>query len=236
MVEVTITKDLKEKHFQSLIRFLFKYSKEVCFTSFHDYYVDEDSAVEILNEYKERCKEKHRQITKWYNDNDPFLMDTLKKMHIKTESEFEEYRENIFETDMSFCKKMQWVMEELERENIQRDYNEIFKEVKEDFISLETHMFDSVFVYHIPLDILTYKASENLMNVLLKMKSLSSSVLKSGSSIVYINPLFCNEVEGFAVFNTQQGIATIILDEDKYKEFKTLKISHKKAVVENETK
>ena len=79
MVEVTITNALKEKQIQNLIRFLFNYSKEVCFTSFHDYYVDEDLAVELINEYKERCKEKHRKITQLYDNKDPFIMKALKK-------------------------------------------------------------------------------------------------------------------------------------------------------------
>ena len=236
MVEVTITNALKEKQIQNLIRFLFNYSKEVCFTSFHDYYVDEDLAVELINEYKERCKEKHRQITQWYNNNDPFIMKALKKLHITTEYEFEEYKESIFEADMSFCRRIQPILDELEREKLQRDYNEEFKEIKDDFVSLETHMFDSVFVYHIPLDILAYKASENLMNVLLNMKSLSKAVLRSDNNIVLINPLFCNETEGFAVIHTENAMATIVLNEEQYKEFKKLKIRHKKVVVEDEKK
>ena len=236
MIEVTISHNLTEKQLQTLIRFLFKYSTEVCFTSFYDYYVSEDLAVELINEYKERCKEKHRQITQWYNDNDPFIMKALKKLHITNEYEFEEYKESIFESDMSLCRKIQPILDELERENLQRDYNEEFKEIKDDFVSLETHMFDSVLVYHIPLDILSYKASENLMNVLLNMKSLALPVLKSQNNIVLINPMFCNETEGFSVFNTQQAAATIVLNENQYKEFKKLKIRHKKVAIEDEKK
>ena len=236
MIEVTISHNLKEKQIQSLISFLFKYSTEVCFTSFHDYYVSEDLAVELINEYKERCKEKHRQITQWYNNKDPFIMKALKKLHITNEYEFEEYKESIFESDMSLCRKIQPILDELERENLQRDYDEEFKEIKDDFVSLETHMYDSVFVYHIPLDILSYKASENLKNVLLKMKSISKAVLRSDNNIVLINPLFCNETEGFAVFFTQEALATIILNETQYKEFKKLKIRHKKVAAEDEKK
>ena len=97
-------------------------------------------------------------------------------------------------------------------------------------------LFDSVLVYHIPLDILSYKASENLMNVLLNMKSLALPVLKSQNNIVLINPMFCNETEGFSVFNTQQAAATIVLNENQYKEFKKLKIRHKKVAIEDEKK
>ena len=67
-----------------------------------------------------------------------------------------------------------------------------------------------------------------IMNVLLNMKSLALPVLKSQNNIVLINPMFCNETEGFSVFNTQQAVATIVLNENQYKEFKKLKIRHKK--------
>lgn len=236
MVEVGVSKRINGKKLNALFNFLFSISDQVCFSTFHNYKIDEDTSVEIINEYKERCKEKHRQITQWYNDNDPFIMKALKKLHITNEYEFEEYKESIFESDMSLCRKIQPILDELERENLQRDYNEEFKEIKDDFVSLETHMFDSVFVYHIPLDILAYKASENLKNVLLNMKSLALPVLKSQNNIALINPMFCNETEGFSVINTQQAAATIVLNENQYKEFKKLKIRHKKVAIEDEKK
>ena len=41
--------------------------------------VDEETANNALNEYKQRCKDRHRQIQKWYDTQEPFLMKTLKK-------------------------------------------------------------------------------------------------------------------------------------------------------------
>ena len=55
-------------------------------------------------------------------------------------------------------------------------------------------------------------------------------------SIALINTVFASNQEAFAAINTNDGVLTMFLKEDKYKEFKKLKIKHKKEVVEDEDK
>ena len=70
MIEVSINYKLNKKKLDSLLTFLFSIADQVCFSTFHNYHIDEDVSVEIINEYKERCKEKHRQLTMWYEKKD----------------------------------------------------------------------------------------------------------------------------------------------------------------------
>ena len=79
MIEVNISKKLKTKQFVTLINYLHNLANEVCFTSFHQYHLDEQTATDALNEYKQRCKDRHRQLQKWYDTQEPFLMKVLRK-------------------------------------------------------------------------------------------------------------------------------------------------------------
>ena len=88
MFEIYVGKKLKEKKLVLLLEFLNSISTEVCFSCFHKHHISEDESIEILNEYKDRCKERHHQLTEWYNQKEPFLMKVLSKLHIKTEEEY----------------------------------------------------------------------------------------------------------------------------------------------------
>ena len=106
MFEIQVSKKLKEKKLIALLEFLHSISTEICFSCFHKHHISEETSVEILNEYKDRCKERHHQLTSWYQQEEPFLMNVLKKLHIKTEEQFNEYKMEIFQNEMIVCKKM----------------------------------------------------------------------------------------------------------------------------------
>ena len=237
MVEVNIFKKLKEKDIFKLINFLYSLSSEICFTSFHNYHLDEQAANDILNEYKQRCKDKHREIQEIYDRKEPFLMKILSKIKVKTEEEFKDYKEYIFQNDMALCKKMDEILETLVNESKTKDYKEVYPTIKDDLKEVEVHMFDSVSVSLTPLDLLIYNATDSILKVLLNMKDLTTPVLmnKEESSFL-INPIFCNTEEAFAVIHSERGFVTMVLKEEGYKRFKTLKIRHKKEVVNHEKK
>ena len=154
MVEVNILKKLNEKNRVKLVNFLYSLSSEICFTSFHNYHIDEEIANDALNEYKVRCKDKHRELQDIYDRKEAFLMKILSKLGVKTEEEFNEYKDHIFQSDMALCKKMDEVLEGLVNETKVKDYKEIFNEIKDDIKELEIHMYDSVSVSLMPLDLI----------------------------------------------------------------------------------
>ena len=237
MVEVNILKKLNEKNRVKLVNFLYSLSSEICFTSFHNYHIDEEIANDALNEYKVRCKDKHRELQDIYDRKEAFLMKILSKLGVKTEEEFNEYKDNIFQSDMALCKKMDEVLEGLVNETKVKDYKEIFNEIKDDIKELEIHMYDSVSVSLMPLDLIICNATDNILKVLLNMKDLTSPVLYNKDEKTFlINPIFCNTEEAFAVIHSERGFVTMVLQEEDYKKFKTLKIRHKKEVVNNEKK
>lgn len=235
MIEVNISKKLKTKEFVSLITYLHNLSNEVCFTSFHQYHLDEEVANDALNEYKMRCKDRHRQLQKWYDTKEPFLMKTLKKLKVQSEEEFQEYKEQIYLADMELCKKMQEVLDKLEEEQSTRDYKEVFPQIKDSYKEVEVHMYDTVAVSIMPLDLVVYKTSEETLKTFLNMKSITSPVLMdSQARVFYINPMFCNNEEAFAIIQSELGTVSLIISEEEYKNFKKLKIRHKKETALNE--
>lgn len=227
MIEVTIKHKLKEKQFISLFKFIHSIASEVCFTCFHDYYVSEESAVELIDEYKQKCKEKHHDLDTYYKDKEPFLMKTLKKLKIKDDETFEEYKYSIYQNDLAQCEKMEEILEKLQQKEKVIDYKEIFKDIKDDFKYVETHMFDSVFISLMPLDCVVYNFSEKLLDIILKMDSLCDPILvDEKNQIYYTNMVFCKNEEVFSVIATESGMILMLLKEDEYKEFKKLKIRH----------
>lgn len=235
MIEVNILKKLNEKNRVKLINFLYSLSSEICFTSFHNYHIDEDKANDVINEYKVRCKDKHRELQEIYDRKEAFLMKILKKLHVNDEEEFQEYKEHIFQQDMALCKKMDEVLEGLVNETNVKDYKVIFPEIKDDLKEVEVHMFDSVSVSLMPLDLLICNSNDNILKVLLNMKDITVPVLlnKEDKSFL-INPIFCNAEEAFAVIQSERGFVTMVLKENEYNKFKALKIRHKKEVVNDE--
>lgn len=237
MVEVNILKKINEKKFISLINFLYSLSSEICFTSFHNYHIDEEVAVEALNEYKQRCKEKHRELQEMYDRKEPFLLKILSKFKVKTDDEFVEYKDHIFQNDMALCNKMDQMLEELNKESKTKDYSVIFPEIKDELKEIEVHMYDSVSVSLMPLDLVICNASDSILKILLKMNNLTSPVLLNKQENTFlINPIFCNAEEAFAVIHSERGFVTMVLKESEYKKFKTLKIRHKKEFVNDEKK
>ena len=235
MFEIQVSKKLKEKKLIALLEFLHSISTEICFSCFHKHHISEETSVEILNEYKDRCKERHHQLTSWYQQEEPFLMNVLKKLHIKTEEQFNEYKMEIFQNEMIVCKKMDEMLLKLQEETTTIDYKEVFESIKDDFKEVETHMFDSVTVSIFPLDYVVYNTSENLLSEIIKVKSLFLPFFSNEKENLYLfNPVFCKNQEGFGVISTESGIVTMVLDIDDYKKFKTLKIRHKKEVIPDE--
>lgn len=235
MVEVSITRKLKAEKLESLFKFLFSLSDQVCFSTFHNYRVNEDNIVEVINEYKERCKSKHHQLTVWYNKQDPVIMKTLKRLGVKDEDTFNEYKMRLFQSDMMLCKNMEEYLEKLLVDETDIDYNEIFPTIKDGFSSLEIHMFDSISVSRVPMDLLTYNLTESVKTTILNMKSLLEPTLFNKEKNIFLfNTLFCKNEEGFAVINSQQGSMEIMLEPEQYLLFKKLKIKHKKAEIEND--
>lgn len=235
MIEVNISKRINEKKYIKLIDYICNISNEICFTSFHQYHLDEQTGVDILNEYKQRCKEKHHEIQKWYDAKETFLMKLLKKQKIRTEEEFLEYKEQIYLADMSLCKKMDEVIESLIKNEDQRDYQDVFKIIANDFKEIEIHLFDSTTISLMPLDLVIYRLSDTIKELLLKTKDLSTPFLiNEDKSIFLINPVFCKDDEAFAVINNETSSLTIAINEKEYLEFKKLKIKHDKEIISDE--
>lgn len=237
MVEVGVSKRINGKKLNALFNFLFSISDQVCFSTFHNYKIDEDTSVEIINEYKERCKEKHHQLTKWYERKDPMIMKALKKFGATDENSFNEYKMSLFQSDMALCKKMEEVLEKLQEEEKTIDYKEVFPSIASSYLNIETHMFDSTSVSTIPLDLVSYKLDEEVKKVLLDMKSMSMPILvNKDKTIFYFNPLFCKGEDGFAIIYSQQEIFSMVISEEEYKIFKKLKIRHSKEEAIDESK
>ena len=102
MIKVEINKVLNKKKRIKILTFLYSISNEVCFSAIHNYKIDEETGNEIINEYKKRCIEKHHELKVWYDNKEPFLLKSLKKLKIKTEDEFVDYQNQIFHSDI-FC-------------------------------------------------------------------------------------------------------------------------------------
>ena len=237
MIEVNITKKLNDKKFFDLINFLYSLSSEICFTSFHNYHIDEEVSVDVLNEYKQRCKDKHRELQEIYDRQEPFLMKILKKIGVKTQEEFDEYKEHIYQSDMSLCQKMDALLESLVKNEETKDYKLIFPSIADELKEVEVHMYDSVSVSIMPLDLLIYNATDKLLKVLLDMKFLSApALINKEENTFLINPIFCNTEEAFAVIHSELSTVTMVLKEEDYIKFKALKIRHKKEVTTDEKK
>lgn len=235
MIKVEINKSLNKKAKLKLIPFLYSLSEEICFSAIHNYRIDEEKGVEIINEYKKRCIEKHHELKVWYDNKEPFLLKTLKKLKIKNEDEFNDYSNQIFQSDMALCKQMNEVINKLVCENKELDYKKVFPLISPFFVDLEIHMFDTAIVSLIPLDILVYKKSDEILKLLLEIEDFKNPVLINKEEQVYLfNPVFCNKEEGFALIYSEQGSVSIIFDEKQYLEFKKLKIKHKKEYVYDE--
>ena len=234
MFEVLVKK-LKKEKLAKMISFLMSLSDEVCFSSYHTYNIDEDTSIEILNEYKQRCKDRHRQLKDWYNKEEPFFMKVLSKLGVKSDDDFEDYSNQIFENDMSLAKKMDEALLLLQKEEATRDYKEVFPLVSESLKHVETHLFDSVSASVIPIDYVIYKADEKLLFELMKMESFHAPFMKNkDKKVILMNPVFVNSQEAFAVINNAEGTLTMVVDDKDYKEFKKLKIRHKKDFVSDE--
>lgn len=235
MIEVIFSSKIKQKKLNSFFLFLKSIASEVCFTSFHDYHLDEDLSIELIDEYKQKCKEKHHDLQVFYNDREPFLMKTLKKLKIKDEEEFQDYRYQIYQNDLSLCKKMEDIFEGLYKKEEIIDYKEIFEEIKDDFKYIETHMHDSVTMSLMPLDCVVYNFSDNLLDKLLKVKTLNEPIFFDVEKDIYfINMVFCKNEEVFCVIATNKETIILLLNEKEYEDFKKLKIRHKKGDVYDE--
>jgi len=235
MIKVEINKALNKEKREKIISFLYSLSKEICFSTIHNYKIDEEKGNEIINEYKKRCIEKHHELKVWYDNKEPFLLKSLKKLKIKTEEEFIDYQNQIFHSDMALTKQMNEVINKLVLETKVIDYKKIFPSIASSFVDYETHMFDTATVSLIPLDILVYKKSEEVLHVLLDIEDFSNPVLFNKDEQIYLfNPVFCNDEEGFALIYSEQGSISIVFDDNQYLDFKKLKIKHKKEYVYDE--
>lgn len=236
MVEIVISKKIKEKKYEKLIRFISNISNEVCFSSFHNYHLSEDDGVELINEYKQKCKEKHHHMQKMYDSKQPVFMRILKKIKVKNEQEFQEYKEQIFLSEMSQCKHMEKMIDELIANDKMVDYKEEFSEIKEDYKGIEMHMFDAVINdSFIPLDFIIYNLSNKIIELFVNKKSFFGPFLTNkDNSIMLINPLFCKNDDAICAVDSRSGNLTIFLNENDYLTFKKLKIKHKKEVISDE--
>lgn len=235
MIEVEVSKIKNEEKLHMLMEFLCSMSTEICFTAPHTYHIDEETTIEALNEYKKRCKDKHRELEKYYSQNEPILINALVKIKVKTREQFDEYKDNLYMNEMQLCKKMDSVFEELMKNETQRDYIVAFPEIRNSYKGMEVHMFDSVGTSIIPLDCVIYNASNEIKNLLMKMRTPFVPFLSNKEEkVMLINPLFCKDDDAFGVINTEQGTINFVLDENQYKEFKKLKIKHKKDVSKDE--
>lgn len=235
MIKVEISKALNKKKREDIISFLYSLSNEICFSTIHNYKIDEEKGDEIINEYKKRCIEKHHEIKVWYDNKEPFLIKALKKLKIKTDDEFNEYQNQIFNSDIALTKQMNEIINKLALEEKTIDYKKAFPTIASSFVGYETHMFDTATVSLIPLDILIYKKSNEVLKVLLDIENFSSPVLFNKEEQIYLfNPVFCNEEEGFALIYSEQGSISIVFDDKQYLDFKKLKIKHKKEYVYDE--
>ena len=235
MIKVEINKVLNKKKRIKILTFLYSISNEVCFSAIHNYKIDEETGNEIINEYKKRCIEKHHELKVWYDNKEPFLLKSLKKLKIKTEDEFVDYQNQIFHSDMALTKQMNEVINKLVLETKIVDYKKTFPSIASSFVGYETHMFDTAIVSLIPLDILIYKKSDEILKILLDIESFSNPVLFNKDEQVYLfNPVFCNDEEGFALIYSEQGSISIVFDDNQYLDFKKLKIKNKKEYVYGE--
>lgn len=235
MFEITITKKINFKNKIKLMNFLFDLSSEISFSSFHNYHLNEEDANHLLNEYKKRCIEKHHKLKELYQNQDKILTKTLLKLKINTEEEFEDYQTEIFQNDLSLCKKMEKVFEKLQENLETRNYQHIFPQLAKDYKNFEMHMFDVVSTSLIPIDIIVYHLSKEILELMYQLPSLQAPVLiDKTQQIYYINPVFYDDEDGFAAIFTDTGIVSMVLTETEYKGFKKLKIKHKKEVIDNE--
>ena len=91
---------------------------------------------------------------------------------------------------------MDQMLEELNKESKTKDYSVIFPEIKDELKEIEVHMYDSVSVSLMPLDLIICNASDSILKILLKMNNLTSPVLLNKQENTFlINPIFCNAEE-----------------------------------------
>lgn len=237
MIEVAIKSKLNNKKRIALFEFLKSISTEVCFSSYHDYHLSEDCSIELLDEYKAKCKEKHHELKLYYQENDPFLLKTLKKLKIKDEETFEEYRDQLYQNDILLSKQLEKICEDLEKKENIIDYREVFTEIKDDFLYIETHVYDSVGMSLIPIDCVVYNFSNKLLEVILRSNSFLEPILfNSKYNIYFFNMVFCKNEEVFCIVCNEKNMMVVLLNEEEYEKFLKLKIKHKRDVIKNETK
>lgn len=236
MIEVAINNKLNSKKRIALFEFLKSISTEVCFSSYHEYHLDENNSIDLLDEYKLKCKEKHHDLKVFYEEKDPFLLKTLKKLKVSNEEEFEDYRDQLYRNDILLAKQLEKICDELEKKEEIIDYCEVFAEIKDDFKYIETHIYDSVGISLIPIDCVVYNFTNKLLEVILRTNSFSEPVLyNSKYNIYFFNMVFCKNEEVFSIVCNEKNMMIILLTEKEYENFLKLKIKHKKDVIQDET-
>lgn len=236
MIEVSIERKLNTKQVSSLLGFLFALSDEIGFSTSHNYHIDEDESVELLNEYKIRCKERHHFLSVLYNNKDPYLLKSLKELDVDSDEKFEEYKMDVYQFEMSICKQMEKELQKLVEDNSIIDYKEVFPIIKDNYVEKETHMFDSFSTSTSPIDIIVYKSDKVLLKELLKIDSLFKPFFANEEKNIYLtNPVFFNGKTGFAAIYSKIGLVSLTISEEIYKAFKKLKIKHRKEVIVNES-
>lgn len=232
MFEVSIEKYDKKK-LNKLINYLASISDEICFSSLHDYHLDEDECVELIDEYKKRCKEKHKNVRELYENKNKSFMQLISKMGVKDDTSFENYQEMLYQQDLSLCKKMEEnIYQLIDNKNV-KDYKQIFRAYSDSFKEIETHMFDTITTSIMPLDIVVYKMNEKMKSLLLEIEDVKKPVLEN-VGCVFNNPLFCYQDNAVAIFNSQDNNILLELTDNQYKEFKKLRIKHEKEYEEDD--
>ena len=226
MFEIVIEK-IKSKKISPLIEFLLNKSTEIGFSVIHDYKLDENSKIELIDEFRAKCKQKHHELTKLYNQQYQPLMKSLRKLGIKDEKSFHDYQEKIFQADIQMSKKIEETFEKLDDHKDIIDYKIVFSEIADGYKLQEVHMFDSADFLYLPVDILIYNITDSIRDLLKSLKNFSDATLKNNNKLL-LNPTFFNDDEGFAIIQNESNSLTMVLSENDYNEFKKLKIKHTK--------
>jgi len=234
MVEITITK-LKNKYKDALLDFLYKRTKEICFSAFHVYKVDKNIIDDLIDEYKEKCKFNLKEARDLYRKSPERFKDAMKKLHLEDDDAFEEFTLDIYQNEMAKAIPMKENLEKLALRDDDIDYKELFPNIASSYKEKEIHMFDSLNSDVVPYDSVIYNLTDELKEFLKKTKKLND-IFYSPVNGYYamFNPLFCNGNEGFAIINTDTNQMGIQLKDEEYEEFKALKIKHEVEFIDNE--
>lgn len=239
--KLTISK-LKSDKINDLIEYLISISNEILFTTYHSYHLEESDATEILNEYKKMCIDEHRELKEAFNRNDHIMLSEFYKGNKglnkdELEETFNDYISEIFQLNMQQSKKIEDNLDVLIKEEKNLDYTKVFPEIANDYVEFETHMFDSFTNYLMPIDLVVYKASHNIANYFKKTNDLYYPIIYNETEKVYFfNPVFVNGEQLIAAIWSEGKNIFIVLDENQYKNFKKLRIKHKKEYYQYEEK